>query len=127
VEMKEKRDDAALTGKGVTDACASDKDAMSDVIGTVKEKLHDVAASAADLAGKATEKVPEWASSVSNSAINANDKATQVASATVAKVGELGKDVTALVRRYPVMALVVGVGAGFLLGQVMHRSSSKSA
>ena len=127
VEGKEKTDDTALTGKGVADACASDKDAMSGVIGTVKEKMHDVAAGAADLAGKATDKVHEWASSVGDATVNAKDNAQQVASATVAKVGELGKDVTALVRRYPIMALVVGVGAGFLLGQVMHRSSSRSA
>jgi ElaB/YqjD/DUF883 family membrane-anchored ribosome-binding protein len=79
------------------------------------------------LAGKASDKVHEWASSVGDATVDAKDKAQQIASATVTKVGELGKDMSDLVRRYPIMALVVGVGAGFLLGQVMHRSSSRSA
>jgi len=127
VEGKEKAVDTALKGQGVADACASDKDAMSGVIGTVTEKMRDVAAGAADMAGKASDKVHEWASSVGDATVDAKDKAQQVASATVTKVGELGKDVTALVRRHPIMALVVGFGAGFLVGQVMNRSSSKSA
>jgi hypothetical protein len=139
LELKEKSDDTIRKGKGITDRGADQareatqaagdraKEATSGVIGAVKEKVHDVAAGASELVGKATDKAQEWASSVGDAAVHANDKAQQVASATVEKAGDLGKDVTALIRRYPIPALLVGVGTGFLLSQVLHPSSSKSA
>jgi ElaB/YqjD/DUF883 family membrane-anchored ribosome-binding protein len=113
-------------------------------MGAVKEKAHDVAACANELAGKATDKAQEWASSVGDAAVHAKDKAQQwassvgdaavhakdmakeAASATVEKAGDLGKEVTALIRRYPIPALLLGVGAGFLLGQVLHSSSKRA-
>jgi ElaB/YqjD/DUF883 family membrane-anchored ribosome-binding protein len=157
LEMKEQTDDTARTAKGIVDrggdqargatqaAGAGAKEATSGVIGAVKDKVHDVTAGASELVGKATDKAQqwassvgdaavhakdkaqEWASSVGDAAVHAKDKAQQMASATVEKAGDLGKDVTALIRRYPIPALLVGLGAGFLLGQVLHQSSSKRA
>lgn len=150
LEIKERIDDTARTSKGIADRggaqaqaatqAAADraKEATSGVLGAVKDKLQDVADSACDLAGKATDKAQQCATSVGDAALHAKDKAQewatsvgdkaqQVASATVENVGDLGRDLTALIRRYPLPALLVGVGAGFLLAQVLHPSSSKRA
>ena len=157
VELKERIDDTARTANGLADrggakaqaatqgACDTAKEATSGVVGAVKDKVHDVAAGASELVGKATDKAQEWASSVGDvavhakdkaqewassvgdAAVHAKDKAQQMASATVEKAGDLGKDVTALIRRHPIPALLVGLGAGFLLGQAFHHSPSKRA
>ncbi len=37
------------------------------------------------------------------------------------KIQELSKDLTELIRRHPLPSLTVGVGVGFLLGQILHR------
>ncbi len=37
------------------------------------------------------------------------------------EIQELSKDLTELIRRHPLPALAVGVGVGFLLGQILHR------
>jgi ElaB/YqjD/DUF883 family membrane-anchored ribosome-binding protein len=87
-----------------------------------KEWAHDVG----DAAVHAKDKAKEWAHDVGDAAVHAKDKTQQMASATVDKVEDLGKDVTDLIRRYPIAALLVGVGAGFLLGQVLHASSKRA-
>ena len=137
-----KIDDKAHPSKGIMD---KDAEQASGVIGAVKEKMQDVAGGASALVGKATDKVQEcatsvgdaavhakdkaqeWATSVGDAAVHAKDSAQHAATATAEMAGDLGKEVTALVRRYPVAALCVGLGAGFLLGQVLHLSSSKRA
>jgi hypothetical protein len=137
LKTEERIDDTALTAQGlahrsgdkaqVATQAAGDraKEATSGVVGAVKDKVHDVAAGASELVGKATDKAQQWASSVGDAAVYAKDKAQQMASATVEKAGDLGKDVTALIRRHPIPALLVGIGTGFLIGQVCHYSSSK--
>jgi hypothetical protein len=157
LEMKEKTDDAARTAKGIVDRGCNQaqaatqaagnraKEATSGVVAAVTEKVHDMAAGASEMVGKGTDKAQqwassvgdaavhardtaqEWASSVGDAAVHAKDTAQEVASATVEKASDFGKDVTALIRQYPIPALLVGVGAGFLLGQVLHVSSSKRA
>jgi ElaB/YqjD/DUF883 family membrane-anchored ribosome-binding protein len=155
LEMKEKTDDTDRTAKGIADrggdqaraatqAAGDNSKETSGVMGAVKQKMHDVADGATELAGKATDKAQEWASSVGDAAVHAKDKAQEwassvgdaavhakdlakeAASATVDKTGDLGKEVTSLIRRYPIPALLIGVGAGFLLGQVLHSSSKRA-
>lgn len=99
----------------------------SDAMGAVKEKAQEVAAGASELAGRAKDKAQDWASSIGASAVQAKDKAQHVASEAVEKAGDLGQDVTALIRRYPMPALLVGVGVGFLLGQMLRSRSSSGA
>jgi ElaB/YqjD/DUF883 family membrane-anchored ribosome-binding protein len=107
LELKEKMDDTARLVSKATD------------------KAQEWATSVGDAAGHAKDKAHEWASSVGDAAVHAKDKVQQCASATAEMAGDLGKDVTALVRRYPIPALLVGVGAGFLLGQLFHHSASR--
>jgi ElaB/YqjD/DUF883 family membrane-anchored ribosome-binding protein len=94
------------------------------VVGAVKETAQDVSAGAAELVGKAKDTAQEWASSVGGAAVGAKDQAQQMASTAVEKVGDVGQELTALIRRYPLQALLVGFGVGFLLGQVLLRPSS---
>lgn len=112
-------------GKGSTQV-ASDrtKEVTSGVAGAVKEKVEDMAAGASQLAGKVKDTAEEWASSVGGAAVQAKDKAQEVAGAAAEKVGEVGQDVTDLIRRYPLPALLVGVGVGFLLANLLRRTPS---
>jgi hypothetical protein len=139
LEMKEKIDEAARTAKGIVDrggnqaqAAAQDagyraKEATTGMVAAVTETVHDMATGASELVGKGADRAQEWASSVGDAAVYAKDQALHATSATVKTIGDLEEDVTALIRRYPLPALLVGVGAGFLLGQVLHVSSSRRA
>lgn len=138
-DIKDRMEGAARTVKGMaekgvdqtlmTTQSAGDwaKEVASDAVGVVKEKVHDAAAGASELADRATDKAQEWASAVSDAAAHAKDDAQHMATATVEKVEDLAKEMTALIRRYPLQALLVGIGAGFLLGELLHRSPAKRA
>jgi ElaB/YqjD/DUF883 family membrane-anchored ribosome-binding protein len=100
------------------------KEATSGVAGDVKEKVEDMAAGASQLAGKVKDTAEEWASSVGGAAVQAKDKAQELAAAAAEKVGEVGQDVTDLIRRYPLPALLVGIGVGFLLAHLLRGTPS---
>jgi predicted phage tail protein len=112
-------------GKASTQASkAKPSEATSGVVGAVKEKVEDMAAGASQLAGKVKDTAEEWASSVAGAAVQAKDKAQEVAGAAAEKVGEMGQDVTDLIRRYPIPALLIGVGAGFVLAHLLRGTRS---
>jgi hypothetical protein len=112
-------------GKGGTQvATDKTKEATSGVSGAVKEKAEDMAAGASQLAGKVKDTAEEWASSVGGAAVQAKEKAQEVAGAAADKVGEVGQDVTDLIRRYPLPALLVGIGMGFLLAHLLRGTPS---
>jgi ElaB/YqjD/DUF883 family membrane-anchored ribosome-binding protein len=124
-DTREKIEDATGRARLATQAAGDKaKESTAGVAGAVKEKVQEVAAGASQLAGKAKDTAREWASSFGGATVQAKDKAVEVASAAAAKAGDLGQDVTALIRRYPLPALLVGVGMGFLLGQLLSRRSS---
>jgi hypothetical protein len=100
------------------------EEVMSGVVGAVRDKVHDMAAGASQVADRVKDTAEEWASSVGNAALQVKDKAQEVGGATAEEVSKLGQEVTALIRRYPLPALLVGVGVGFLLAQVLPRPSS---
>jgi ElaB/YqjD/DUF883 family membrane-anchored ribosome-binding protein len=110
---QEARDKARPTAKG------SEGSIAGNIVDAVTDQVQAVAAGASGLA-------QEWASSVGGAAVQAKDKVRDVASAAADKVGELGEDLTALIRRHPLQALLagfgVGVAAGFLMSQVLRRS-----
>jgi len=66
------------------------KEATSGVVGAVKDTAEQLA------------------SSVGSVAVQAKEKVQDVVGATAEKVGEAGQEVTALIRRYPLPALLVG-------------------
>ena len=112
-------------GKGIAQVTSDrTKEATSGVVGAAKEKVQDMAEGASQLAGKVKDTAEEWASSVGSAAVQAKDKVQGVAGAAVEKVGEVGQELTALIRRYPLPALLTGVGVGFLLAHLLQRSPS---
>jgi ElaB/YqjD/DUF883 family membrane-anchored ribosome-binding protein len=117
---QEARDKARATAKG------SDGSTAGGIVEAVKEQVQALAAGASGLAGMAKDTAQEWASSVGGAAVQAKDKARDVASAAAEKVGEVGQDLTALIRRHPLQALLagfgVGVAVGFLVSHVLRRS-----
>jgi len=117
--QKGKIDDAADKIKGWTQEAGC-------VVEAVKGQVQAVAAGASGLAGMAKDTAQEWASSVGGAAVQAKDKARHVASAATEMVGEVGEDLTALIRRHPLQALLAGVGVGFAMGfltaHVLRRS-----
>jgi ElaB/YqjD/DUF883 family membrane-anchored ribosome-binding protein len=88
---------------------------------TMKEKMHDVATGVSDLVTKTKDTAQDWASSAADAAGHAKDRAVQMASTTAHKVGDAGEELNALIHRYPVQAVLVGCGVGFLLGLAVQR------
>jgi hypothetical protein len=129
--IKGKIDDAAGTAKGWTEAAGDrawaggkepDGATTGGMVEAVKEKVQDVAAGASELAGKAKDTAQDWAAAAANAAGQAKDKAVELASTAADTVGDLGQDVTRLIRRYPLQALLIGFGVGFLLARVTRHS-----
>jgi len=74
------------------------EEAVTGVIDTVKEKVQDVAAGASQMATKA------------------KDTAQEMASDAMEKVGAAGQEIAAVIRRYPVSAMFIALGAGIGVG-----------
>jgi hypothetical protein len=106
------------------------------VVESVTEKAKDVAAAVGDAAGQAKEKVQDWAvtatektkdaaAAAGHLAVQAKDKAQEWTATATDKAGDAirgaGKELTALVRRYPSQAFLVGVAIGFLVERATTR------
>jgi hypothetical protein len=78
------------------------RDNAQSALGAAGEYAHQ----AHDAASQAADKVQHWAE-------DAYDVAGRYA-------GDFGQEVTSLVRRYPVQALLVGFGVGLLLGRAVR-------
>lgn len=117
--------DTSGKGSGMSGTAGSRAGAPAATAGgameAVKEKVQDVAAGASELATKAKDTVQDWASSVGTAAVHAKDRAQDVAAGAVDKVGDVAEDVTAMIRRYPVAALLVAFGIGFLGARLLRR------
>ena len=94
----------------------------TDLAGAVGEKAHGVAAAIAECAGHAKESVRQVASHTAESVAHAKDKVVNWAADAAHHPGEYlkagGNELTSLIRRYPIPAILVGVGIGFLLARV---------
>jgi X-X-X-Leu-X-X-Gly heptad repeat protein len=88
------------------------------IVNAVTEKAKDLASGASELASGAKETVQEWGSAAADAASHAKQKAQECATSAAHKADHLGEDVTALIRRYPTQAFLVGLGVGFVLGQM---------
>lgn len=105
--MNKAADTAKNEGQGLMDrakdAAANVADRAGDVAGTVRDKAGEWAGDARDAVQHAGERVQRWAG-------DAYD-------ATAEQVGDFGKEVTNLVRKHPIPALLIGFGVGLLLGR----------
>lgn len=107
-------DAAADRARGGTDKAAG-------VVSAIGEKAHDVAAAIGECATQTKQSVQHMASSAASSVEHAKDAVVDWTSDAVHHPGEYlkagGDELTSLVRRYPIQALVVGIGIGFLLAK----------
>jgi uncharacterized protein YjbJ (UPF0337 family) len=100
-------DTAADAAKGaagkVADAAQGAKQDASGMIDRASDKVQEWAGEARDVAQHAGEKVQQWAGDAYE---HAGDYA-----------GDFGREVTSLVRKHPIPALLIGFGIGVLLGR----------
>jgi len=110
--------DAASGAKNLVDRGANTVNraagGASSATETARDKLHNVAEKAGEYANDARDKISEWAGDAGAKAERWAGDAYQVASE---KVGDFGREVTDLVRRHPLPAILIGFGAGLLLGR----------
>lgn len=128
---------AATSGKREHPENKAETGSVGGIAETVTEKAKDVRAAVSDTASQAKEKVQEWtatatektkeaAAAAGNYAVQAKDKVQEWTSTAVDStgdaLGDVSKELTALVRRYPLQALLVGAAVGFVLGRTTTRS-----
>jgi hypothetical protein len=90
----------------------------TSVLDTAKEKAEEIASGAGSMMSEAKDKVQEWASDAAEAANVVKDKAREYASTAYEQAGKVGENLTDLVRRYPIPALLIGFGLGFLAARM---------
>src|SRR5690348_3765313 len=113
-------DTAADRPKGMTDRAADTLAGNQGQRGGTRDPLKQGAQSAVDTAGEylgqARDKVKEWAGGAGEGIGQAADRvqhwAEDAYDTAGDKLGDFGKEVTVMIRRYPVPALLVGFGLG---------------
>ncbi|HXG13444.1 MAG TPA: hypothetical protein VNK04_27040 [Gemmataceae bacterium] len=97
----------------------------SGLIATVKEKAQDIAETAGNLAGQAKEKVQGLTAAAAESVVGAKDTVQEWAAAGARWTGEtaaeVGDQLTTLIRRYPMPALLASFALGFLIARALKR------
>ena len=87
----------------------------------VKDGAQHLMDKAGDYAGQAREKVSEWAGGAGDAARQAGDKVQRWAGdayeATSDAVGDFSKELTSMIRKNPLPAVLIGFGLGLLLGR----------
>ena len=103
------------------------------VMEAVKGAVQDVTAGASHLVSQGRDAAQQWAGAASDAACQAKDTAQQWAGAAadaaghakdkaVEMAGDFGQDMTRMIRRYPLQAVLLGLGVGFLLARVTRQS-----
>jgi ElaB/YqjD/DUF883 family membrane-anchored ribosome-binding protein len=103
--VKDRAKDMAANAERVAGAA---KERAKEMTTAAKEKVSEAATAAGDLAVQVKDKVQEWSATAADEAKDA--------------VQEVAREVTTLVRRYPIQSLIVGVAVGFLLARATVRS-----
>lgn len=121
--------DAASAAKNATDSASSatgggggaggTMGSIKDTAQHLADRAGDLASQArdkvSDLAGQARDRLGDWTGNIST------DRVQQFASDAYGYVGEhagdFGREVTSLIRRYPLPAIAIGFGVGLLLGR----------
>jgi ElaB/YqjD/DUF883 family membrane-anchored ribosome-binding protein len=88
---------------------------------TAKDTAHSVAERVSEVAGQAREKAGEWAEDAYGAARDAGRRVQRWAGdaydAAADRVEDFGTEVTGLIRRHPIPAILIGFGVGLLLGR----------
>ncbi len=104
-DLKEKGKEATASASEMANAA---KEKVQEWTAGAKDKVRDAASAAGDMAGQAGTKIKEWSA-------DTVEKAEHMAR-------DAGHELTALVRRYPLESLLVGLAVGFLLAKATTRS-----
>src|SRR5262245_33142505 len=113
-QIKSGIDTAADRAKEATDRA-------SGVVDRVKDNARDVMDKAGDYASQARDKVADWAGQAGDAARHAGEKVQRWAGdaydATSEPVSDFTEDVAAMIRKHPILAILIGFGCGLLLGR----------
>lgn len=103
------------------DKARSATDSAASVVERAKQTVGGVAASVADYAGTAKDKAKDLAMEVGETAKVASDKVQKWAGdaydATSHAAGDFSREVTSMVKKYPIPSLLVGFGLGMIIGR----------
>lgn len=110
------------------------------VVENISEKAKDIGSTAGNIASQAKEKAQEWTAAASEKVGQARERVQQWtgekfgetkekvqewAGTAAEKAGEVmkdaGQELTSLIRRYPLPALLIGVGLGFVMARALRR------
>ena len=107
-------DTAADKAKNLTERAAG-------VAENVRDRAEGMMNRAGDVAGQVQDKAREWAGDAYDSAKDVGQRAQRWAGDAydyaADNLGDFGKEVTTLVRRHPIPAILIGFGVGLLLGR----------
>jgi ElaB/YqjD/DUF883 family membrane-anchored ribosome-binding protein len=121
VDMKDKAKNAADTAEDKAKGIAGK---VADVAQSAKQAGEGLLNRAGDMASTARDKVEDWAGDARDAVQHAGEKAQRWAGdaydATADSVSDFGNEVTAMVRKHPLPALLIGFGVGLLLGRTMR-------
>ncbi|OWK43515.1 YtxH domain-containing protein [Fimbriiglobus ruber] len=106
----------------VADAAQGAKQNAAGTIDSVRDSVQSALDSVGDTASHARERIEHWAGDARDTARQVGQKvegkveeAYDVAAHTV---NDFGREMTGMIRRYPIQSLLVGFGVGLLLGRV---------
>src|SRR5262249_37412604 len=91
---------------GMGQRSQTEQSTAGNIVNTVTEKVQDMASGAKDT-------LQEWSSSAADVAGQASQRAQELARSAAETAGNFGEELTSLIRRYPMQALLLGVGIGF--------------
>ena len=119
-------DDAASSAKSAADKATEyanqAKHTAKDTIDSAKEGAKEYMEKGSELAHSAKDKASQYAHEASDYASDVAHKAMHAAESaydsTGEALGDFGREVTTLIRKYPLPSLLVGFGVGLLLGRV---------
>src|SRR5262249_9204611 len=88
---------------------------------TAKDTAHSVADRVSEVAGQARDKAQEWAGDAYDAARDAGRRVQRWAGdaydVAADRLDDFGTEVTGLIRRHPIPAILIGFGVGLLLGR----------
>jgi hypothetical protein len=120
------KETASNFGKDLRNTAEDAKETASSLVDQAK----DMASAVAETAGNVATAVGHTAQDAASAVGDALGKAGSAVASTVESGGRFLKDqgltaaedITALIRRNPIPAVLIGIGAGYLLARAIHRS-----
>ena len=129
-KVKEGIDAAAQGAKRTTDRVAdaaqsaqqgnAGQQQAGGILDTARSAVESASSTVADYAGQARDRVRDWTgdADLGRAADRVQHWAEDAYDVSGEKLNEFGREVTRMVRRYPIPALAIGFGVGLMLGRM---------